>query len=203
MIKKIIKKLLGKKTVEPKNLRVEENVRVNPSRIKLGEYIFIAKNTVLGPNCTAVGSYTSIASDCIIGPNTHPIDKFSSSAVFYSHKWGLVSKEADKRSKVNAEKGEVIIGSDVWIGAQVVVLPGCKIGTGAVVAAGAVVTKDVPPYAIYGGVPAKLIKYRFDEPIREGLLASRWWELPADKLLPYYNLPIEEFLANVNKIKNT
>ncbi|RYY35718.1 MAG: CatB-related O-acetyltransferase [Sphingobacteriaceae bacterium] len=171
--------------------------------MKLGEYIFIAKNTVLGPNCTEVGSYVSIASDCIIGPNTHPIDKFSSSAVFYSHKWGVVPKSADKRSEVNADKGEVIIGHDVWIGAQVVVLPGCKIGTGAVVAAGAVVTKDVPPYAIVGGVPAKLIKYRFDQPIIDGLLASRWWELAADKLLPYYNLPIEDFITGVNKIKTT
>lgn len=70
----------------------------------------------------------------------------------------------------------VIIGNDVWIGANAVILPGVTIGDGAVVAAGAVVAKDVAPYEIVGGVPAKRIRYRFDEDTIEKLLEIKWWE---------------------------
>ena len=76
----------------------------------------------------------------------------------------------------------VTMGHDVWIGRDVTLLCGTHIGTGAVVAAGAVVTKDVPPYAIVGGVPAKILKYRFDPKTIAGLLASEWWLWPDDKI---------------------
>lgn len=75
-------------------------------------------------------------------------------------------------------RGDVVIGHDVWLGSQAMILSGLTIGTGAVVAARAVVTRDVPPYAIVGGNPAKVLRMRFDEVEIEGLLASRWWELP-------------------------
>ena len=69
------------------------------------------------------------------------------------------------------------IGNDVWIGAHAQIKSGITIGTGSIVAAGAVVTKDVPPYAIVGGVPAKIIRYRFPEETVEKLLKSEWWKL--------------------------
>ena len=84
-------------------------------------------------------------------------------------------------------RGNVSIGHDVWLGSQCMVLSGVSIGTGAVVAARAVVTRDVPPYAIVAGNPAKLLRLRFDEAKIADLLASRWWELPAEtvtELLP-------------------
>src|SRR5690606_40549227 len=76
----------------------------------------------------------------------------------------------------------VSVGSDVWIGAGSIVLDGISIGDGAIIAAGAVVNKDVPPYAIVGGVPARIIRYRFDEETRAALLEWRWWDLDNSKL---------------------
>jgi acetyltransferase-like isoleucine patch superfamily enzyme len=76
----------------------------------------------------------------------------------------------------------VEIGNDVLISANVVILSGVKIGDGAVIAAGAIVNKDVPPYSVIGGVPAKLIRYRFDEGTREKLLKSRWWDFEDSQL---------------------
>lgn len=76
----------------------------------------------------------------------------------------------------------VIIGNDVWIGANVVILPGVTIGNGAIIAAGAVVSKDVPDYAIVGGVPAKVIKYRFSPEVIKGLLKIKWWDWEMDEI---------------------
>lgn len=80
-------------------------------------------------------------------------------------------------------KGNITIGSDVWLCANSVILSGVTIGHGAVVANSAIVTKDVPPYAIVGGNPAKLIRWRFDEPTRNALLSSAWWDWPEEEVL--------------------
>ena len=77
---------------------------------------------------------------------------------------------------------KVIIGNDVWIGSHALILGGVKIGDGAVIGAGAVVTKDVPPYAVVGGVPARIIKYRFSQEIIDKLLEIKWWNLPENIL---------------------
>ena len=78
---------------------------------------------------------------------------------------------------LNSEKKiSIEIGNDVWIGSRATILEGVNIGDGVVVAAGAVVTKDVPPYAIVGGVPARIIRYRFDEETIQNLLKMKWWE---------------------------
>jgi virginiamycin A acetyltransferase len=84
-------------------------------------------------------------------------------------------------------KGDTVIGNDVWLGYDVLVMPGIKIGDGAIVAASAVVTKDVPPYAVVGGNPAQVVKQRFSDEVVAELLAIRWWDWPVDKITR--NLP--------------
>lgn len=93
--------------------------------------------------------------------------------------WGL-----DKGHVADAwdNKGDIVIGNDVWIGYEAVVMAGVHIGDGAVVAARAVVTRDVPPYAIVGGVPARIIRMRFDERTIARLLETAWWDWPADRI---------------------
>ena len=79
-------------------------------------------------------------------------------------------------------RGDIIVGNDVWIGYEAVILAGVTIGDGAIIAARAVVTKDVPPYTIVGGVPARPIRKRFPQPEIDRLLALRWWDWPAEKI---------------------
>lgn len=93
--------------------------------------------------------------------------------------WGLDAKDI---CDAWDNKGDTVIGNDVWIGYEAVIMPGVKIGDGAVIGTRAVVTKDVPPYTIVGGVPAKPIRRRFDDTTVEKLEALRWWDWDEDRL---------------------
>ena len=99
--------------------------------------------------------------------------------IFWGEEWGI-----DKSEVASAwdNRGDIVVGNDVWIGYEAVVMAGVTIGDGAIVASRAVVTRDVPPYAIVGGVPAKVIKYRFDQATVESLLRIKWWEWPAERI---------------------
>lgn len=140
----------------------------------LNDYSYIGPKTRLIH--ADVGKYCSIADESNIGMGTHPLDFISTSSIFYSPKNGTGSNWVKMNTVFNEYK-RVIIGNDVWIGARAMVLGGVKIGNGAVIAAGAVVTKDVPPYAIVGGIPAKIIKYRFSPELIDQLEKSNWWNL--------------------------
>lgn len=128
-----------------------------------------------------IGSFCSIGQEVLIGGlATHPLDWLSSHPAFYSTK-----KQANitfTAKDLIQEQNNVVIGHDVWIGARAMILDNCKVGNGAVIAAGAVVVKDVPAFAIVGGVPAKIIRYRFPPETIESIESSKWWESSLQEL---------------------
>ncbi len=147
----------------------------------------------------SIGRYCSIADDVniMLGGN-HRLDFVT------TYPFGAMTgvwPEAQGLEGYAATRGDVTIGNDVWLGSGCMILSGVTIGDGAVVAARAVVTKDVPPYGVAGGNPARLIRRRFDDAMVERLLASRWWDMPRERvvaLLPLLqSADIEGFLAAV------
>ena len=159
---------------------------------KIGSFTYVSSNTRIGR--TEIGKFCSIGPDCKIGWGLHPTKSFvSTHPAFYSLAKQAGITFADKN--YFEETKNIKIGNDVWIGANVVIIDGVTIGDGAIIAAGAVVTQDIPNYAIYGGVPAKLIRYRFDENTIEYLLSTKWWNNDTEWFKKNYKefLDIEKF----------
>ncbi|NER11529.1 antibiotic acetyltransferase [Muriicola jejuensis] len=152
------------------------------SRIGYGSYI--AEGSTISK--TEIGRFSSIGPNvnCIFGK--HPAETFVSThpAFFSTRKEIALSLVVEQRFKEFADprdkegKYSIIIGNDVWIGANVSLMEGIVIGDGSIIAANAIVTKDVAPYSIMGGVPAKLIKKRFKEEEEAFLLQLQWWDKP-------------------------
>ncbi|MEG3109238.1 MULTISPECIES: CatB-related O-acetyltransferase [unclassified Pantoea] len=169
----------------------------------IGSYLFLNIGSVIYPHVT-MGRYCSIARGCEIGVANHPINYLSThsfqyhSAQFPNHPF---YKNEIKRVQWR-EHPKTEIGSDVWVGAQSVIKAGVKIGHGAVIAANSVVTKDIPPYSIVGGSPAKEIKKRFTQVQIEQLLNLKWWGLEIKEIssLPFDN--IDECIKLLKEIRN-
>lgn len=160
-----------------------------------GTYGIPRIDTYRGSPCTVtIGSYCSIAPDVlIIAGGIHP-PRWVSTYPFRAQ-FKMDGAHADG---MPSSKGDITVGSDVWIGTGATILSGVTIGHGAIISARAVVTRDIPPYAIAGGVPAKVVAQRFEPAIVERLMAIRWWDWPEDRIreaVPLLSSPnIEEFV---------
>lgn len=159
----------------------------NTSKIEAGSLIVnstMEKHSFCGYDCKIVycdiGSFCSISDQVSIGGGMHPIDWVSTSPVFYE---GRDSVKAKFSTHARDDIRKTIIGNDVWIGEKVLIKQGIKIGNGAVVGMGSVVTKDVPPYSIVAGNPAKLIRMRFPEDVIAELERIKWWEFSEKELI--------------------
>ncbi len=156
--------------------------------------------TYIGEHCRLsahIGRFTSIAPDVQCNLGVHPISKpyATTCPMFFSLRKQNGYTFA-KKNLFQEMKSFVEIGSDCWIGQRCFLVGGIKIGHGAVVLAGAVVTKDVPPYAIVGGVPAKILRYRYDEDTINFLLDTCWWNKPIEWLQFHW-----EALNNIDILK--
>ena len=146
---------------------------------KVGAYTYICAFTDV--DNAEIGKFCSISDRCRIGMGGHNTNQISTSPIFTEAHNGTKFQWTTK--DVNAAPWKKAkLGNDVLVGSHSLILGGVTVGDGAVVAAGAVVTKDVPPYAVVGGVPAKVLKYRFSPEIIERLLETQWWNLPDEEL---------------------
>ena len=160
---------------------------VKAKRAVIGAHSYIAASTEI--ENAEIGKYCSIADHCRIGMSGHSLQYVSTSPVFTQKMNGLqeswISEDVFKNKSA---KERVCIDNDVWIGSHVLIKGGVHIGNGACVAAGAVVVKDVPSYAIVGGIPAKVIRYRFSEDVIVKLEELQWWNMPEKKLKEHIEL---------------
>lgn len=172
-----------------KNARVYMRSRLNG--VKMDDYSYIGKSSII--HNTTIGKFSSISDCCVIGLPGHPTNHLSTSPIFTAPFNAL--RQTWVQERVYKPVIDVEIGNDVWIGYGVMIPNNVKVGDGAIVAAGAVVTKDVPPYAIVGGVPAKVIKYRFPEDKIERLLELKWWDRPVEEIKSHIALFTQQDLS--------
>ena len=164
------------------------------------EYVKLGRYSYCGYRCNIInceiGSFCSIADDVYIGGSQHDVGKVSTTPLFYADSvigkaWAIDSSERIKKST---------LGHDVWVGSRVMIKAGVNVGTGSVLGMGSVVTKNIPPYEIWGGNPARKLKDRFDPITKNKLLSSKWWEWDRkelSKLACYTDDPIK-FLSKID-----
>lgn len=185
---RIIDSQLGAYTEVGPNTKIQETV--------VGDYSYIMENGDV--IYSSIGKFCSIASMVRLNPGNHPMHRATQHHFTYrSEQFGL--GEDDPQVFASRRSRPVEVGHDVWVGYGAIILPGVRIGTGAVVGAGSVVTKNIEPYTIVAGVPAKPIRKRFSDIIQDALLRIRWWDWSHEQLkqtLPEMrNMEVEEFVS--------
>ncbi len=158
-------------------------------KINIGKRTNLVRDIELIGNIK-IGKYCAIARNVVFQGRDHPMYRAAIQLRFYD--------EIIENEKFWIRKGPILVSNDVWIGTRAIILSGVKIGNGAVIAAGAVVTKNVKPYEVVGGVPAKHLKWRFPEKIREQLLDIKWWDWDEEKIKRNKKF----FTANLNEAKD-
>lgn len=152
-------------------------------RGKIGKYTYINRNSFITD--TDIGAFCSIGTRCEIGGASHPIKWVSTSPVF--HKWENIMKKNFSRHEFEIF-ARTFIGNDVWIGSNVMIKAGVTIADGAIIGMGSVVTKNIGPYEIWAGNPARLIRPRFEKDTIQKIEGSKWWDWSdnkIEKLAPY------------------
>ncbi len=179
------------------NVTIYENVSL--CKVSAGNFSYINNQSKI--NRTTIGNFCSIGENVRCGLGLHPSKTFvSTHPSFYSK--SKFPQITFAENDYFTEYAEIQIGNDVWVGSNSIIIDGVKIEDGAIIAAGSVVTKDVPPYAIVGGNPAKIIRFRFEENQINQLLKIQWWNKSTDWCIQNHKLMhnIESFLNNHSKI---
>lgn len=194
MISNFIKTILAKyidRLRDPKRKDMSLVTSYDKYWFKVGKYTYgYSQFFYEGVNLSDIGSFCSIAKNVSITGMNHPTEYITTNPMIYFKSRGFIKE--DNKDLISKDKNnKVSIGNDVWIGMNVTILPSVRIGNGAIIGAGAVVTKDVPDYAVVVGSPAKVIKYRFSDEEIDILNKSKWWEWPDEKIR-----------ANIEKFSN-
>ncbi|MGN5955378.1 CatB-related O-acetyltransferase [Sphingobacterium lactis] len=164
--------------------------------------VSLGKYTDIGYDCiivnTQIGSFCSVGANVIIGGASHTIDWVSTSTVFNENRDHLPTKFSKHKFSLESNTK---LGNDIWIGNNVLIKANLKVGDGAVIGMGSVVTKDIGPYEIWAGNPAKLIRKRFDDETIDKLLKSEWWSWNDEKIREYSSSinNVKEFLSKIEK----
>lgn len=166
---------VGFRTRIGRRVVIRKGSEVGPA-VEIGDYSYIS-----GPRAyveaAIIGKFCSIARQTTIGVSDHDYRLVTTHPIIIDPSYGMVDNSIRK-----AQKPAPIIGHDVWVGMSSFIMRGVRIGDGAVVAANSVVTRDVAPYSIVGGNPARHIKFRFSQDIVEALLEIRWWDWGEEKI---------------------
>ena len=174
------------------------------------EYASLGDYSYLGEHCDVaaadIGKFCAIANSVRIGAPNHPMGRPSQHRFSYVPEYYEASATRDRDFFAKRRGDRVIVGNDVWIGHAAILLPGVTIGDGAVIAAGAVVSRDVAPYTIVGGVPARAIRKRFDDEVAASLQRIAWWDWPNDlifeRLADFRSEAIAEFCRRYDPAAN-
>src|SRR5574344_959095 len=150
----------------------------NTSTTWAGRHSYWGANFIRMNSNSKIGAFCSFGHNVCIGPSQHPSD-WLSTAPFQYVDWKRITPDQKIYKYTN---DPTFVGNDVWIGNNAIIKDGVKVGDGAIIGSNAVVTHDVPPYAIMGGVPARVIKYRFTPEIIADLLRLKWWDLPDEEI---------------------
>lgn len=170
---------------------------------------YIGYKSYISADCSIdgkIGRFCSIAPYVRVITGRHPTSDFvSTHPCFYSIKYktrsSFVKTQKFRELKYAEGNYSIVVGNDVWIGYGAMIDEGITVGDGAIIAAGAVVTKDVPPYSIVGGIPAKIIRYRFDEEVVNSLLRIKWWNKDEEWIKSHVE-SFENITVFLDKLKN-